>query len=90
VSTYTADQDPADFTVAEVTDFLATADAETLGRVKALEDAGKQRTGIMSYVPSAEDVKADEDGYTRVPVEDAYRPGEPIERDDDAEDDTQA
>lgn len=88
MSTYTADQDPADFTVAEVTDFLETADAEQAGAVKAKEDAGKGRTGIMSYVPSASKIKPDEDGYTRVPVQDAYQPGEPIERPED-EGDTQ-
>lgn len=93
MSTYTADQDPADFTVDQVTAFLVTADAETTGTVKALEDAGKQRVGIMTYTPTAHDVKPDADGYSRVLVEDAYQPGAPIERDanDDAEgDDTQA
>ena len=83
MSTYTADQDPADFTVDQVTAFLATADAETTGRVKALEDAGKQRVGIMTYTPSADDAKPDADGYSRVLVEDAYQPGEPIQRDED-------
>lgn len=77
MSAYTADQDPADFTVAEVTKFLDTADAETAGAVKAQEDAGKKRVGIMTHTPT--DPDADEDGYTRVLVEDAYQPGEPVE-----------
>lgn len=88
MSTYTADQDPADFTVDEVNKYLATADAETAGAVKAQEDAGKGRTGIMSFTPTAGKVKPDEDGYTRVLVEDAYQPGEPLEV-PEPEDDTQ-
>lgn len=86
---FTADNDPADFTVAQVAAFLDSASAEDAAAVKAAEQAGKARTGILEHAPSAKGVAPDEDGYTRVTVEDAYRPGEPIERDDEAAD-TQA
>lgn len=82
MSTYTADQDPAEFTVAEVTKFLDTADAETTVAVKAQEDAGKKRVGILTHEPAPAD--SDEDGYTRRPV-DAYQPGEPIEPEGDTQ-----
>lgn len=67
---YTADQDPADFTVDQVTAFLASADAETFSRVVAAEEAGKNRTGITGAT-KPRTPKDGGDGYTRVLV-DAY------------------
>lgn len=83
--------DPADYTVAEVQDYLAGADPQEFARVQAAEAAGKNRVGITGYAPSVEDLKPSEDGYTRVPVpeDQAYVPGAPIEDDTDAEDDAE-
>lgn len=88
MTTYTADQDPADFTVDQVTAFLATASAEDTVTVKAAEGAegAKGRKGILDYQAPVGDGKPDADGYTRVLVEDAYQPGEPIESDEDTDD----
>lgn len=80
--TFTAEHDPADFTVDQVTAFLATASAEDTGVVKAAEGAegAKNRKGILEYqVPASADREPDEDGYTRVPVDNAYQPGEPVD-----------
>lgn len=86
---FDATQDPSGYTVTQVTDYLATASAEDAATVKTAEGApgAKNRRGILEYAPAADQVEADEDGYTRVLVDDAYQPGEPIERDED--DDTQ-
>lgn len=82
------ESNPADFTVDQVTKYLATADAAEAERVKALEADGKARRGVLDYVPDADDVEPDEDGYTRVPVptDQAYVPGEPIPETSEAED----
>jgi hypothetical protein len=74
---YTPDEDPADFTVDQVSAFLATADAETFSRVQAREAEGKNRTGITGVTKPRVALDGG-DGYTRVPVE-AYRPGTPLE-----------
>lgn len=76
--------DPTAHTVAETQDYLADADAAERERVQAAEAEGQARKGIVEWVPSADQVEPDEDGYTRVPVaaEDAYVPGEPIETED--------
>lgn len=82
---------PADHTVAETQEHLASADGTEVQRVKDLEAAGSNRKGIMEWQPTASDVEPDEDGYTRVPVpeSEAYVPGEPIVYDDDEDDDTE-
>lgn len=85
MSEFTAENDPAEFTVDAVVKFLATAPVEDVARVLAAEGAGKARKGITGYTPVAEHVPADEDGYTRVLVEDAYQPGEPVPEDEPQE-----
>jgi len=77
--------DPSAHTVAETQEHLAKADTTERERVQALEAEGANRKGIVEWMPTADDVEPDADGYTRVPV-DAYQPGEPIERDDEGED----
>ena len=76
--------DPTTHTVAETQDYLASADADERQRVQDAEAAGQGRKGIVEWVPSADQVEPSEDGYTRVPVpeDQAYRPGEPVERED--------
>lgn len=79
-----AEFDPNAHTVTETQDYLASADADERERVQALEAEGQARKGIVEWVPSADQVEPDEDGYTRVPVAeaDAYKPGEPVQRDE--------
>lgn len=81
--------DPADHTVVEVQKYLTGADADEFQRVVELEREGKGRTGVLEFVPEpvaqAAAAEADEDGYVRVPVPDAYQPGEPLPESDDAE-----
>lgn len=69
---------PDEHTVPEVQDYLATADAQEAARVKAMEDTGQKRKGILEFQPNPEDVPASADGYTRVPVAEPYRPGKRI------------
>lgn len=70
--------DPTDSTVAEVRDYLAAATADEVGRVKAVEEGGKARAGVLSWEPEKPSAPKDGgDGYTRVPVEDPYPAGEP-------------
>jgi hypothetical protein len=47
--TESAGFDPADHTVDEVTDYLDTADAAEIDRVKEAEKTGKNRTTILNY-----------------------------------------
>ena len=79
MSKFTADKDPADFTVDEVTAFLATASPEDTATVQGAEGAegGKARKGILEFVADPEAVNPSEDGYTRAPVpeDQAYVPG---------------
>lgn len=84
--TYAVGDNPADHTVADVTVAMAQMAPEQVESVKAAEGAedGKKRKGILEWEP-APSGEPDEDGYTRVLVEDAYRPGDPIERDEDAD-----
>lgn len=67
---FSADQDPADFTVGEVVTFLAGADAESFSRVQAAEQEGKARVGITGLEKPRVPLGGG-DGYTRVEV-DAY------------------
>jgi hypothetical protein len=83
--------DPADYTVAEVQDYLNGVDAQEFARVQEAEANGKNRVGITGYAPSVEDLKPSDDGYTRVPVPEsvAYAPGPPIEDEPEDTDDTE-
>lgn len=78
-----SDYDPTEHTVAEVTDYLATADEDERQRVQEAEAVGKDRLGIVNWTPTADQVEPDEDGYTRVPVTDAYQPGPPAPEGDE-------
>lgn len=69
---------PDDHTVAEVQDYLASADAAEAARVKAMEDTGQKRKGILEFQPDPADVPPSPDGYTRVPVAEPYKAGKPI------------
>lgn len=72
---------PAENNLVAVRDHLATADVEEVARVKALEaEAETPRKGVLDWAPNPAAVKPDEDGYSRVLVEDAYQPGEPVAR----------
>jgi hypothetical protein len=83
--TYALHTDPAESTVDEVTTALAVMSPEDVEKIKAQEAEGKARKGILDWAPTAGTVKADEDGYSRVLVEDAYQPGEPIEPAEDTQ-----
>lgn len=78
----TEQYDPTQHTVAEVQDHLRKADPEEFLRVLVAEEAGQGRKGILDFtVPleAATEREPDEDGYVRVPVPDAYTPGEPLD-----------
>lgn len=65
-------------TVDKVRAYLATATADEVGRVKALEEAGLKRKGVLEWAPDKPNLGPDAgDGYKRVEVEDPYPPGEP-------------
>lgn len=70
--------DPADHTVAEVTEFLAHATPEQVEAVQALEEDGKARTGILNWEPKPHVSKDGSDGYERVEY-DPYEPGQPVD-----------
>lgn len=62
------ESDPADFTVDEVTAYLATASPDEFARVQDAERSGKARKGVLDYTQADTDPEAlepDEDGYTR-------------------------
>lgn len=69
---------PDAHTVAEVQEYLDTADAQEAARVKAMENSGQNRKGILEYQPDPKDVPPSPDGYTRVPVAEPYTAGKPI------------
>jgi hypothetical protein len=79
---------PADHTVAETQEYLATADGTEVQRVKDAEAAGANRKGIMEWEPAPSAYQPDDDGYTRIPVpeDEAYPPGDPLPEDDQDED----
>lgn len=66
-----AGDNPADFTVDQVTAHLTTADPAEFARVKAAESTdagGKGRKGVLDYTQEGTDPEALEpsaDGYTR-------------------------
>lgn len=63
--------DPSAHNVTEVQAHLAKADPDEFQRVKAAEQAGQGRKGILEYVqPEDARVKPSEDGYTRRVVSD--------------------
>lgn len=53
---------PGGYTVAEVIEALRNADAEQVARTLQLEEAGRGRSGILSYEPPAPDTPADGEG----------------------------
>lgn len=61
---------PEDHTAAEVTDYLATADADEFARVLEAERAGKARKTVLDFTQDAEGETPEpsEDGYTRVVI----------------------
>lgn len=84
----TSEYDPRDHTVSEVQDYLKTADPEEFLRVLVAEESGQARKGVLEFtVPldAVADLEPDEDGYTRVPVPDAYQPGSPLEEPENTE-----
>lgn len=60
--------EPADHTVEEVVEYLATASPEEVQRVQEAEAAGKDRAGIRDYTPQeAQDGPQEPAGATEAP-----------------------
>ena len=58
--------DPADHTVAEVQEHLASASPDEFARVQEAEKAGAGRKGVLEFTQTSTDaLEPSEDGYTR-------------------------
>ena len=76
-------------TIDKVRDYMKSASADEVGRVKALEEGGQKRKGILDWEPEKAKTPKDGDGYIRVLVEDPYPAGTPAAWGHNAQDEGQ-